>query len=158
LSAVRTYKRTKKTIRGVRSLMGSGVEFGAHKTERIWKQPRRQKQGKKQAPEQRSEQVLEPYPEQRLFEAQVESRLRALGSLVAELTTAPHFGSLMRERDSIRETLVELVVKEEALREIVQMARYSEKGAVRKMLWRDIAGALGDLEKNAERFVKAACA
>jgi hypothetical protein len=151
--------RTKKTIRGIRSSMGSGVEFGVRKLRRISKQP--QKQGK-QAPEQLSEQDSErppgQYPEQRLFEERVESRLKALGSLVTELTTAPQFGSLMRERDSIRETLVELVVKEQALREIVQMAKYSENGAVRKMLWRDIEGALGDLEKNAERFVKAACA
>jgi len=88
----------------------------------------------------------------------VESRVKMLGDVVSELTAAPHVGLLMRQRDSIRETLVELVVKEEALREIVQMAKHSENGSAREMLWRDIEGALADLEKKAEGFAKAACA
>src|SRR6202043_845755 len=45
-----------------------------------------------------------------------------------------------------------------ALREIVQMAKHSENGSAREMLWSDIEGALADLEKKAERFAKAACA
>jgi len=156
MSGVRTNKRAHKARGDMRSAIGSEVEFGVREMKSI------SKQGSKHGPEQFSEQPPEPSPgqdpKQRQFEEQVESRVKALGSLVDELTAAPYVGSLMRERDSVRETLVELVVKEEALREIVQMAKHSGKGAARKMLWRDIEGAVADLEKKSEGFAKAACA
>jgi hypothetical protein len=64
---------------------------------------------------------------------------------------------LLREREPIRGALEELVVKKEALSWIARIANHSG-GAVREMLWLDIEGALVNLEKNADRFVDAACA
>jgi len=145
MSTMRTNKQTHKTIR---SGIESGLELGVRKISRI------PKQLSKRAPEQHPEKSTK----QRLLEERVESRVKTLGDVVSELTAAPYVGLLMRQRDSIRETLVELVVKEEALREIVQMAKHSENGSAREMLWRDIEGALADLEKKAEGFAKAACA
>lgn len=94
--------------------------------------------------------------ERRKFENQIESRLADLGKLIAALMDSPYF-SLLRERDSIREALDELVVKEVVLRWIVRIAKHSD-GTVREALWIDVEAALADLEKNAERFVDAECA
>jgi hypothetical protein len=156
MTGVRTNKRARKTIHQIRSAIGSGLATGVHKIRRI------SNRLSKRAPEQYPENLARRYSErpakQRLFEEQVEARVKTLGDVVSELTAAPYVGLLMRQRDSIRETLVELVVKEEALREIVQMAKHSENGSAREMLWSDIEGALADLEKKAERFAKAACA
>src|ERR1700719_3802334 len=97
MSTMRTNKQTHKTIR---SGIESGPELGVRKISRI------PKQLSKRAPEQHPEKSTK----QRLLEKRVESRVKMLGDVVSELTAAPHVCLLMRQRDSIRETLVELVV------------------------------------------------
>ena len=92
---------------------------------------------------------------QEQHERQVELRLHEIEYIVAELTKAPYL-SLLQERDAIREALEELAVKTEALRWIVRIAKYSE-GEVRETLWRDIEGALGDLERLEERIADTEC-
>jgi hypothetical protein len=86
--------------------------------------------------------------QQRQFENYVESRLNDFRKLVASFIDAP-YPSLLREKEAIRHTLEELIVKEEALRWIVRVARHSE-GTVREALWLDIEKALGDLGNIAE--------
>jgi hypothetical protein len=81
-------------------------------------------------------------------EREIEFRLQMLGTLIQGLTNAPYPG-LLRDRESIREALEELMVKETTLRWIVRITKSTE-GAVREKLWSDIERAVTALEKIAD--------
>ena len=81
-------------------------------------------------------------------EREIETRLRDLTALVADLTDSG-FGALLSEEASTREAFEELRVKEIALRWIIRVARHSD-GAVREKLWTDVEEAVAGLEITAE--------
>jgi hypothetical protein len=81
-------------------------------------------------------------------EQEIETRLRDLTALVADLTDSG-YGVLLAEETSTREAFDELRVKEAALRWIIRVARHSD-GAVREKLWSEAEDAVWSLEKTAE--------
>jgi len=62
-------------------------------------------------------------------------------------------GRLLTENISVRAPLEELIVKEAALRWIVDVATHSY-GPVSEKLWADIDGALTDLERIGESVMR----
>jgi hypothetical protein len=81
-------------------------------------------------------------------EQEIETRLRDLTALVADLTDSG-YGVLLSEEPATREAFDELRVKEAALRWIIRVAKHST-GAVREKLWSDVEQAVCGLEKTAE--------
>ena len=81
-------------------------------------------------------------------EQEIETRLRDLTALVADLTDSG-YGVLLSQAHSTREAFEELRVKEAALRWIVRVARHSD-GAVREKLWSEVEDAVAGLERTAE--------
>ncbi len=81
-------------------------------------------------------------------EEEIETRLRDLTALVADLTDSG-YGLLLSQAHSTREAFEELRVKEAALRWIIRVARHSD-GAVREKLWSELEDAVAGLEKTAE--------
>jgi hypothetical protein len=81
-------------------------------------------------------------------EQDIETRLRDLTALVADLTDSG-YGVLLSEEPATREAFDELRVKEAALRWIIRVAKHST-GAVREKLWSDVEQAVCGLEKTAE--------
>ena len=81
-------------------------------------------------------------------EQEIETRLRDLTALVADLTDSG-YGVLLSQARSTREAFEELRVKEAALRWIVRVARHSD-GAVREKLWSEVEDAVAGLERTAE--------
>ncbi len=81
-------------------------------------------------------------------EEEIETRLRDLTALVADLTDSG-YGLLLSQAHSTREAFEELRVKEAALRWIIRVARHSD-GAVREKLWSEVEDAVAGLEKTAE--------
>ena len=81
-------------------------------------------------------------------EQEIETRLRELTALVADLTDS-EYGVLFSQAHSTREAFEELRVKEAALRWIIRVARHSD-GAVREKLWSEVEDAVAGLEKTAE--------
>ncbi len=79
---------------------------------------------------------------------EIETRLRDLTALVADLTDSG-YGLLLSQAHSTREAFEELRVKEAALRWIIRVARHSD-GAVREKLWSELEDAVAGLEKTAE--------
>ena len=86
--------------------------------------------------------------ERNQYEQEIETRLRDLTALVADLTDSG-YGVLLAEETSTREAFDELRVKEAALRWIIRVARHSD-GAVREKLWSEAEDAVWSLEKTAE--------
>lgn len=86
--------------------------------------------------------------ERNQHEQEIETRLRDLTALVADLTDSG-YGVLLAEETSTREAFDELRVKEAALRWILRVARHSD-GAVREKLWSEAEDAVWSLEKTAE--------
>jgi len=86
--------------------------------------------------------------ERNQYEQEIETRLRDLTALVADLTDSG-YGVLLAEQTSTREAFDELRVKEAALRWIIRVARHSD-GAVREKLWSEAEDAVWSLEKTAE--------
>lgn len=89
------------------------------------------------------------------FEQDIESRLRRLGRLVKDLAGSA-YPLLVIETARIRVGLGELVVKEEAMRWILGVAKHSD-GAVQRKLLAHITEALSELEKTAESLLYAEC-
>jgi hypothetical protein len=89
------------------------------------------------------------------FEKDIEPRLRRLGRLVRDLAGSA-YPLLVTETARIREGLGELVVKEEAIRWILRIAKDSD-GPVRRKLLAHVADTLSDLEKTAESLLYAEC-
>jgi hypothetical protein len=81
-------------------------------------------------------------------ELEIETRLRDLTALVADLTDSG-YGVLLLQAPSTREAFEELRVKEAALRWIIRVAKHSD-GVVREKLWSEVENAVGSLEKTAE--------
>lgn len=79
------------------------------------------------------------------FEDEIRCRLNRLGELVTGAVDSPYLG-VLRERNSIREVLDELAVKEATLQWIHRTAKHS-RGVVRYALWLQLARALVDFEK-----------
>ena len=106
--------------------------------------------------------TLMPRPEKKLllseqpeFERDFQLRLQRLGRLVKDLAGSA-YPLLVIETARIRQGLGELVVKEEAMRWILRMAKDSE-GPVRRKLLAHIADALSNLERIAESLLYAEC-
>ena len=89
------------------------------------------------------------------FEKNFEPRLQRLGRLVKDLAGSA-YPLLFIETARIRQGLGELVVKEEAMRWILRMAKDSE-APVRNRLLEYVAEALSDLERMAESLLYAEC-
>jgi hypothetical protein len=107
-------------------------------------------------------QTLMPRPEKKLllleqpeFKEDFELRLKRLGRLVKDLAGSA-YPLLVIETARIRQGLGELVVKEEAMRWILRIAKESE-GPVRRKLLMYVADALSDLERTAESLLYAEC-
>jgi len=81
-------------------------------------------------------------------EQEIETRLRELTALVADLTDSG-YGFLLSQVNTTREAFEELRVKEAALRWIIRVARHSD-GAVREKLWSEVEDAVAGLERTAE--------
>jgi len=82
------------------------------------------------------------------YEQEIETRLRDLTALVADLTDSG-YGVLLSQDRLTKEAFEELRIKEAALRWIVRVARHSD-GSVREKLWSDVEDAVAGLEKTAE--------
>jgi hypothetical protein len=93
--------------------------------------------------------------EPELVEEIFEPRLQRLGRLVKDLAGSA-YPLLVIETARIRQGLGELVVKEEAMRWILRMAKDCE-GPVRRKLLAHAADALSDLERIAESLLYAEC-
>ena len=89
------------------------------------------------------------------LEKDFEPRLQRLGRLVKDLAGSA-YPLLVIETARIRQGLGELVVKEEALRWILQIAKDSE-APVRDRLLEYLAETLSDLERIAESLLYAEC-
>lgn len=88
----------------------------------------------------------------RAREAMIEARLHATTRFVESFGCAA-YTALLSERESTREAVEELCVKESALRWILRVAKYSD-GRVRERLWTDIEQAVTGLEKLAECIIR----
>ena len=99
--------------------------------------------------------VLEfPHVEERTsVEDSIKARLQELTTRVEGFGN-PALGRLLTENISVRAAVEELIVKEAALRWIVDVATHSY-GPVRGKLWADIDGALTDLERIGESVMRA---
>jgi hypothetical protein len=95
------------------------------------------------------------FVEQSEFENNFEPRLQRLGRLVKDLAGSA-YPLLVIETARIRQGLGDLVVKEEAMRWILRMAKDSE-GPVRRKLLAHVVDALSELEKTAESLLYAEC-
>ena len=93
--------------------------------------------------------------EQPEFAKDFELRMQRLGRLVKDLAGSA-YPLLVTETARIRQGLGELVVKEEAMRWILRMAKDSE-GPVRRKLLAHVADALSNLERIAESLLYAEC-
>jgi hypothetical protein len=107
--------------------------------------------------------MMQPYEKPRVIEFPqistnnqheqgIETRLRNLTALVAELTESG-YGILLLQAISTREAFNELRVKEAALRWIIRVAKHST-GAVREKLWAEIEQAVYGLEKTAQLLLQ----
>jgi hypothetical protein len=99
--------------------------------------------------------VLEfPHVEKRTrFEDSIKARLQELRTLVGDFGN-PAINRLLTENISVRAAVEELIVKEAALRWIVDVATHS-RGPIREKLWVDIDAALTDLERVGESVMRA---
>lgn len=95
------------------------------------------------------------FVEQPELERDFEPRLQRLGRLVKDLAGSA-YPLLVIETARIRQGLGELVVKEEAMRWILRMAKDSEVPVRRKLL-AHVADVLSELEKAAESLLYAEC-
>jgi hypothetical protein len=86
----------------------------------------------------------------------IETRLRNLTALVADLTDSG-YGMLLLQETSTREAFNELRVKEAALRWIIRVAKHST-GAVREKLWSEIEEAVYGLERTAQLLLQSGLA
>jgi len=91
-------------------------------------------------------------PAQAHLEQTIETRLRSLTILVADLADSG-FGALLAEEPATQEAFDELRVKESALRWIVRVAKHSS-GAVREKMWRDTEDSVSSLEKTADLLMR----
>jgi hypothetical protein len=103
-----------------------------------------------------------PGPEENLLVAEqpkserdFEPRLQRLNRLVKDLAGSA-YPLLVMETARIRHGLGELVVKEEAMRWILRMAKDCE-GPVQRKLLAHVTDALSDLERIAESLLYAEC-
>jgi hypothetical protein len=87
------------------------------------------------------------------FEDSIKARLQELTTLVESFGN-PAINRLLTENISVRAAVEELIVKEAALRWIVDVATHSY-GPARERLWVDIDGALTDLERIGESVMRA---
>jgi hypothetical protein len=99
--------------------------------------------------------VLEfPHVEKRTrFEDSIKARLQDLRTLAGDFGN-PAINRLLTENISVRAAVEELIVKEAALRWIVDVATHSH-GPIREKLWVDIDAVLTDLERVGESVMRA---